>query len=175
MSRIGPFRLKPVLCALLLCASTVAVGQSSRRNERPATPYCKVAEHFARYNHKIVRVRGVYRRGGEIMSFYDPSCPKADHTAWVDYSPDFRQKSSPELVASMEKLLQVDGRAEVDLLVEFDGPKPVTVPYGTSPNLAAVMRGTNSRYGHANQFRFRVLFLRVLKVSPVEHSAPWPQ
>jgi hypothetical protein len=109
------------------------------------------------------------------MSFYDPSCPKANHTAWVDYSSDFRQKSSPELVAAMEKLLQADGRAEIDVLVEFDGPKPVTVPYGTSPGLAAVMRGTNSRYGHANQFRFRVLFLQVLKVSPVEHSTPWPQ
>jgi hypothetical protein len=75
----------------------------------------------------------------------------------------------------MEKLLKADGRAETDVLVEFDGPKPVTVPYGTSPDLAAVMRETNSRYGHANQFRFRVLFLQVLKVNPVEHSAPWPQ
>ena len=166
------FRLMPILYALLLCAPAVAVAQS---NEQLSVAYCKVAGHFARYDHKVFRIKGVYRSGGEIMSFYDPSCPAANLTAWVDYSPDFRQRSSPELVAAMEKLLKADGRAKIDVLVEFDGPKPVTVPDGTSPDLAAVIRETNSRYGHANQFRFRVLFLQVLKVKSVEHSAPWPQ
>ena len=153
-----------LVCVLLISAIRVIATQGETTEKKPPITYCKVANHFARYNHKAFRISGIYRSGGEIMSFYDASCPSADLTAWVDYAPEFRKRSSASLISTMEKLLSADGRVQVDVLAEFDGPKPVTVPAGTPSEIADAMRGTNSRFGHANQFRFRIRFLKILSV-----------
>lgn len=175
MSHMTPLRLRSAVYVALLCSSPAGLGQEKRDSKPPQAAYCKVAVHPSKYDHRVLRVKGIYRSGGEIMAFYDPTCPQKSSTAWVDYAEGLRQKSSPELIAAMEKLLSADGRAQVEVLAEFDGPKPVSIPSGTSPGLAAVMRGTNSRYGHANQFRYRLLFLQLLGVSPVVKTVPWPQ
>jgi hypothetical protein len=75
----------------------------------------------------------------------------------------------------MEKILDASGRARIVAVVEFDGPKPVEIPAGTPPELSEVMRGTNSRYGHQNQFGSRVVLLKIISVEPVPSDAPWPK
>ena len=157
------------ISALLLCISIGAAQQPK------PLEYCKVATDFARYDHKVLRIKGVYRSGGEIMSFYDPSCPWTEMSSWVDYGSEFKSKSLPEVISAMNKLIDADGRAQIDIVAEFDGPKPVKIPRGTPPEVADAMRGTNARWGHANQFRFRMRFHKVLAVSPVAKTTPWPQ
>jgi hypothetical protein len=164
-----------LVSVLLICASATLPAQEQTAKQKHPITYCEVANHFPRFEHRVFRIRGIYRSGGENMSFYDPSCPAAKLTAWVDYAPEFHQKSPAALISTMEKLLNEDGRAQMDVLVKFDGPKRVIVPAGTPSEVADAMRGTNSRFGHANQFRFRVLFLKALSVEPVTKTAPWPQ
>jgi|SRR5579875_1508181 len=171
-----PFSIVGALSFFVILLSAVGAGrQHVSAHEKAPMEYCKVAADFGRYDHKVLRIRGVYRTGGEIMSFYDPSCPAADLASWVDYSSDFKRQTSPADMSIMEKLIREDGRVQVDVLAEFDGPKPVSIPNGTPAEIADVMRGTNSRWGHANQFRFRLRFLKVLAVSPVPKTTPWPQ
>jgi hypothetical protein len=162
-------------CAILLCAARGAGQQKMLAHEKAPTEYCKVVGDFAKYDHKVLRIRGVFRSGGEIMSFYDPACPTADLTSWVDYGSEFKRRSSPATILTMEKLISEDGRAQIDVLAEFDGPKPVSIPAGTPAEVADAMRGTNSRWGHANQFRFRIRFVKALAVSPVPKTVAWPQ
>jgi hypothetical protein len=164
-----------LVSVLLICASATLPAQEQTAKQKHLITYCEVAKHFPRFEHKVFRIRGIYRSGGENMSFYDPSCPAANLSAWVDYAPEFQQKSLASVVSTMDNLTGADGRAQIDVLVKFDGPKDVNVPDGTASDVADAMRGTNSRYGHANQFRFRVLFLKVLSAEPVAKTAPWPQ
>ena len=168
------FQLALVFMLLISAAAALPAQEQTAKQKHPI-PYCTVASHFARYEHKVFRIRGIYRSGGENTSFYDLSCPAANLSAWVDYSPEFQQRSSASVVSTMDNLTSADGRAQIDVLVMFDGPKHVNVPAGTASEVADAMRGTNSRYGHANQFRFRVLFLKVLSAEPVAKTAPWPQ
>lgn len=138
-------------------------------------PYCQIIAHISKYNHRIIQTEAIYRSGGEVMSFYGLSCPSRDLGSWVDYSDDLRSATSAELMETMDMMLDTDGRVQIVALIEFDGPKPVKIPPGTSPRLAALMRGVNSRYGHLNQFRFRVVLQKVISVKPVQPNAPWPK
>jgi hypothetical protein len=165
-------RLK--LAAFVLTLSALGLPQSfASPKSDPPSSYCDLAREYTKYDHQIVHVRGIYRRGGEIASFYDAGCIQSD-PAWVDWSPKLKQHSSPNLVSAMNALLDAQGRATVDAEIEFDGPKPVKIPPGTSPGLAKVMLSLNSRYGHMNQFRFRVVLVRLVGVEPVPTATPWP-
>ncbi|MDE3163780.1 MAG: hypothetical protein KGL64_11020 [Acidobacteriota bacterium] len=148
---------------------------SQEENNPKFVPYCEVVSHVEKYDHRVLETEAIYRRGGEIMSFYSPSCPTKSNASWVDYSSEMRRKSSPQLVHKMDELLDSHGRATVVALVEFDGPKPVEIPPGTAPALADIIRQMNSRYGHDNLFAYRVKILKITKVEPVSESAPWPQ
>jgi hypothetical protein len=77
-------------------------------------------------DHNVVHVRGIYRRGGEISGFYDARCIGTD-SAWVDWSPELKQHSSPSIVSTVDEMLDTDGRATIDAVVEFDGPKPAEI------------------------------------------------
>jgi len=108
------------------------------------------------------------------MSFYNPSCARSHETSWVAYSGDLRRTTSPELMQKMDKLLDENGRVRIVAVAEFSGPKAVDIPPGTPPDVADIMRGTNARYGHRNQFEYRVRLLKVMVVEPVPGNAPWP-
>lgn len=163
-------------CSLLACLPILGMMQAAAPNhanpERVA--YCELAKGPHTYDHQLVVTDGIYRRGGEIMSFYSPSCAKREMSSWVDYSEDLRKTSSAELMQRMDAILNTDGRAHIIAVLEFDGPKPVSIHAGTSDGLANVIRGTNSRYGHMNQFRTRVLLTKIISAEPVPASTPWP-
>lgn len=137
-------------------------------------PYCSIVEQSAKYDHHVLETEGIYGTGMEFSGFYSSSCPEWRKVSWVDYSDDLRKHTSPALFKRMEKLLDADGRARVVAIFRFDGPKPVKIPPGTPPGIAAAMRDTDSRYGHMNQFNYRVVLLKVIRVSPVSPDAPWP-
>ncbi len=174
MTSRGRVCVEIVLSVVLFGAPTsdFAREQAAKRDAR--VPYCWIVTHAAKYSHHVLQIEGIYRAGGEIMSFYSLSCPNAEESSWVDYSKDLRKRTPAKVMKKMEKLLASDGRADIVALVEFDGPKAVTIPPGTPPKLAEVMRGTDSRYGHMNQFATRVLLLKVIKVNSVPATAPWP-
>jgi hypothetical protein len=75
----------------------------------------------------------------------------------------------------LNQLLDQSGRAEVVVTARFDGPMKVIVPKGTPPEVAQVMRGTNSRYGHMNQYSVRLVLLSIDKVDRVDSGLPWPR
>lgn len=164
------------LCLMLSCLPIMGLSQQPvpERHEPQHVPYCRAATHPAKYDHHVFKTDGIYRRGGEIMSFYSLSCAKNEQTSWVDYSHDFRKLTSAKLVQRMDSILDKDGRARVVAVLEFDGPKPVLIPSGTAESLTRLMRQTNSRYGHGNQFRSRVLLRKIISVEPVPASSPWP-
>lgn len=160
---------------LLLLAPIIGHTQQSKPTHAPLhVSYCQASINPGAYDHHVLETEGIYRRGGEIMSFYSLSCAKNELSSWVDYSDDFRKSTSLDLMRKMDSILDKDGRAHVIAVLEFDGPKPVSIPPGTSDGLASTMRQTNSRYGHGNQFRSRVLLLRLVSVEAVPASAPWP-
>lgn len=159
-------------CLLPVCAKGQE-GSSDASVERRIR-YCKLVEQPEKYNHHFFQINAIYRSGGEIMSLYDADCPSRALASWVDYSQDLNLVTSPEVFTEMNRLLKENGRAKITVQLEFYGPKPVTIPRGTSPGLADLMRGTNSRWGHQNQFATRVRFLKILTVEPVPSNVAWP-
>ena len=170
----GKFILQYLLLVCLM--SAFSVGQQSRPSAHVGgdTPYCKLAQQPERYNRRVLRVQAIYRSGGEIMSLYDAHCASRESASWVDYADELRQTTSPELLTKMNQLLKQNGRAKITVRLEFYGPKPVAIPAGTPPALADVMRGTDSRWGHQNQFATRARFLKILAVEPVPTEVAWP-
>lgn len=147
-------------------------ASTSRRVGRVA--YCSIVAQSAKYDHHVLETKGIYGTGMEFSGFYSLSCPEWKNVSWVDYSDSLRKRSSPQLFKRMEKLLDADGRARVVAVLKFYGPRPVKIPPGTPPAMAAAMRAFDSRYGHMNQFNYRVVLLKIVRISPVSHDAAWP-
>lgn len=171
-----------MIAASILCLGTMlGTPRIQRTHEReqqiPATKrtdYCSLVAQSAKYDHHVFETEGIYRRGGEIRGFYSLSCAERKDSAWVDYSEDLREHTPPPLYKRMEKLLDADGRAGIVAVLRFDGPKKVKIAPGTPPALAAAMRDFDSRYGHMNQFKYRVVLLKIIRVDSVPPDAPWP-
>ena len=161
---------------LLLGASKRGYAQTNGGDHTvPEVSYCRMVTQAAKFDHQVFKTEAVYRRGGEIMSLYSPSCPVHANSSWVDYSVALRDNTPPGLMKKMDTMLGANGRARIIAVLEFDGPKPVAIPPGTSPRLADAMRGTNSKWGHQNQFNSRVVLLRIISVHPVPSDTPWPK
>lgn len=166
-----------ILClGAMLGAPRIQCAQD-REQKTPASKrvaYCSILAQSAKYDHRILKTEGIYGTGMEFSGFYSLSCPEWRKVSWVDYSDGLRKHTSPALFKRMERLLDADGRARVVAVLKFDGPKPVKIPPGTPPAIAASMRATNSRYGHMNQFNYRVVLLRIINAESVPSDAPWP-
>ncbi|WP_263383438.1 hypothetical protein [Granulicella arctica] len=164
-----------LLVGLIILAGTTAVAPSLMASGRSPKDYCDVVQHVRANDQKVLLVRGIYRRGGEIESFYGQACLDRSKVSWADFSKALHDKTAPAVLSELDTLLARDGRAGVLALLEFDGPKKVVVPPGTQPGLASLMRGTNSRYGHMNAFTYRVRILRIDHVESLDSSVPWPR
>ncbi len=165
----------PLFIAMITLNVTAAVAPSLLASVPSPKDYCEVVQHSLANDHRILLVEGIYRRGGEIESFYGGSCPDGSLASWADSSKTLRDKTAPAVLNQLDTLLSKDGRARIVALLEFDGPKKVTIPAGTPPGIADLMRGTNSRYGHMNAFTYRVVLLRIHHVESVGSSIPWPR
>jgi len=161
---------------LLLGASKCGSAQTKGGDHTaPEVSYCRMVAQVAKFDHQVVKTEAVYRRGGEIMSLYNPSCPVHADSSWVDYSAALRDNTPPGLMEKMDTMLDANGRVRIIAVLEVDGPKPVAIPPRTPPRLADAMRGTNSKWGHQNQFNSRVILLRIISVEPVPSDTPWPK
>ena len=167
-------RFTTLSVALVLLAATAAGAPSLLASGRSQREYCDIVRHIRANDHRVLLVRGIYRRGGEIESFYGLSCRDASKVSWADSSKALRGNTAPAVLSQLDTLLSKDGRAGVVALLEFDGPKKVVIPPGTQPGLASLMRSTNSRYGHMNAFPYRVVLLRIDRVESLDSSVPWP-
>jgi len=137
---------------------------------------CQLTKEWEKYDHKTVRVEAIYHGGFETSEIYDPACPTSNQTAWVALMPyGSPSPTSPELKEKFDQLLKQNGRVRITVVGEFDGPKKVDVPPGLTPEGAAAMRSTNSRYGHQNRWEFQFVFSKVEKVEAVPASDPWPR
>jgi hypothetical protein len=117
----------------------------------------------------------IYATGPETSEIYDVGCPFLDKASWVDLSSDIKKASDPDLIERLNQNLEVNKRARVVVVGEFDGPKQVAVPPNTPASVAALMRAVNSRYGHQNMYNFRFLILKVEKVESVDKTEIWPR
>lgn len=164
---------------ILILASVFAAGtsQKSATGNQPLeiVSLCQLTERWEPYDHKTVRIEAIYHTGPEISELYDPGCAKSDRTAWVKLLPSGSPSPVPgELKAKLGELLKQNGRARITVVGEFDGPQEVNVPSGASPQAAAAMRDTDSRYGHMNGWKFQFVFSKIEKVEAVRASERWP-
>jgi hypothetical protein len=133
---------------------------------------CELTRAWKKYDHKVVRIKSIYRTGPETSEIYDLECPDSDHVAWVP--PDLAKMAPADMVDKMNRLLKSSGRAQIVATGEFDGPKKVDIPPGTSPGLAATLQAADSHYGHQNGWDFQFVISTIEKVEPAPADAPWP-
>ncbi len=167
---------KVFLSLVWFVASTIvgAPQASTTTQERIETvSLCELTKSWNRYDHKVVRIEAIYRAGAETSEVYDTGCPNSDHTAWVP--PDIEGATPTDLIDKLNRLLKSNGRARILVVGEFDGPKKVEIPPGTSPGLADTLRAANSHYGHQNGWDFQFVFSKIGKVDAVPASDPWPR
>jgi hypothetical protein len=137
---------------------------------------CELSQHWEKYDHKVVRIKAIYRVGNETSEVYDPDCPRSDHAAWVSLEPyGSPSPVPPELQRRLSELLTQNGRARIIVVGRFDGPKQVDIPPDTPPKVADLMRSVNSRYGHQNHWNFQFTFSKIEKIDAVPSSEPWPR
>ena len=136
------------------------------------TSLCELAANWQKYDHTIVRIRAIYRAGNETSEIYDENCPDSGNSAWVP--PNLDGALPVNIKSRFDDILHTSGRARVVVTGEFDGPKKVDIPSGTSPGLAKIMSTVDSRYGHMNHWKFQFVFSEVESVEPVAAGDPWP-
>jgi hypothetical protein len=146
--------------------------QTSAQENGEVVSLCELTKDWKKYDHKVVRIRAIYRTGPETSEVYDLDCPDSDHVAWVP--PDLAKMAPADMVDKMSRLLRPSGRAQIVARGEFDGPKKVDIPPGTSPGLAATLQAADSHYGHQNGWDFQFVIARIEKVEPAPADAPWP-
>jgi len=145
--------------------------KAQERNE--VVSLCELTSDWKKYDDKVVRIKAIYRAGAETSEVYDIDCPDSDHVAWVP--PNLAKMAPSDMVGKMSQLLQSSGRAQIVAVGEFNGPKKVAIPAGTSPGLAATLQAADSRYGHQNGWDFQFVISKIEKVEPVPSSDPWPR
>jgi hypothetical protein len=132
---------------------------------------CELTKNWKKYDHRIVRVEAIYTTGPESSQVYDTGCLTSD-TAWVP--PEVRNATPADMFGKLNQLLGSTGRVRIVAVGEFDGPKKVDIPPGTSPGLAVTLQAANSHYGHQNGWDFQFVISKIEKVDPVPASEPWP-
>jgi hypothetical protein len=173
MRILAAARAFPLLCALIAGPAIVAWQTSPSTLEKPETvALCELTTNWRKYDHRTVRIEAIYSTGPESSEVYDPGCSVRDHVAWVP--PDLSKVAPADMVDKMNQLLRSSGRAQIVAIGEFDGPKKVEIPPGTSPGLAAFLQAANSHYGHQNGWDFQFVISRIEKVEPTPTDAPWP-
>jgi hypothetical protein len=132
---------------------------------------CELIKSWKKYDHKIVRIEAIYTIGAESSQVYDIGC-LTSYTAWVP--PDIESATPADLRDKLKRLVKPGGRARIVAVGEFDGPKKVDIPAGTSPGLADTLRAANSHYGHMNGWNFQFVVSKIEKVEAVPARDPWP-
>lgn len=164
---------------LTCCVLAAALGVASCARHVPVpsfkeVPFCLLSQEFETYDHEVVRTKAIYTTGPEAIALSDVSCSGTDHDAWVEISPDVKKSSPRQAMHDLYRLVASHSRAQVVVVGEFAGPKEVTIPPGTAPGVADLMRRANSRYGHLNGWRFQFTILRVEQAQEVPPDAPVP-
>jgi hypothetical protein len=169
------------LRGLLLWVATTGWSASTGQESTVATQtsrtvsLCELTSAWKNYDHSTVQIEAIYASGAESSEVYDVNCPSRSDAAWVEFPDAIEKATPPEIRDKLNQLLRTDGRARVVVRGRFDGPKKVDIPPDTPPNVADVMRGVNSRYGHQNRWNFQFVFSKIEKVEPAPANAPWPR
>lgn len=111
----------------------------------PVISYCDLVRHSARYENKIIRVRGIYSFDMENSALDDPVCRSQNSWTWVVSEPYSHFKDA----LSVANLRRGD-RAEAVFLGKFSGPN-------------------EEGFGHLNGYRFQ---LSVMKVEEIRSQTP---
>jgi len=172
MGMSTPIRVCPALAFFIILTAIGARQGSANAHEKLQTvSLCELTKNWRKYDHKMVRIEAIYAIGPETSEMYDTDC--RNETAWV---PPVQYGSSgpppPDLEAKLKHLLKQGGRARVTVVGEFDGPKKVEIPLGTSPALAATLQAADSHYGHQNAWDFQFVISRIEKVDPAPPDTP---
>ena len=160
----------------MILGSTNSGGrpQSARPEQKgQMISLCELTANWQKYDRTIVHIRAIYRAGNETSEIYDADCPDSGNAAWVP--PNLDGALPLNIKKRLGEILRASGRARIVVTGEFDGPKKVDIPSGTSPELAKIMSTLDSRYGHMNHWKFQFVFSEVESVEPVAASDPWPR
>jgi hypothetical protein len=111
--------------------------------------------------------------GPETSGVYSPDCLDSDTSTWATFSSQYKNPRG-KTGKRLRKLLDRDGRARVELVGRFHGPRKVEVPDYVPPEFAKAMMYTNSRYGHLNLYRFLFEIESIERVERVKKNTPWP-
>lgn len=124
---------------------------------------CDLVANWKQHNRETVRVRAIFRVGGETQALYDPACGDA-HT-WVDLRDHLKGPYK-----KLDRIISRDRRAWVIFEGVFYGPEP----FGKDeidPRLPAKIREwiekSHRRYGHMSAFDTMIEVTRVVEASRV--------
>jgi hypothetical protein len=153
-------------------AQQPSVAQQTTRN---VLSLCELTSAWRHYDHSVVAIEAIYASGAESTELYDVNCPSRSDAAWVEFPKAIEKVTPPDIMDKLNRLLRSDGRARVFVIGRFDGPKKVSIPPNTPPDVADVMRGVNSRYGHQNRWNFQFVLSKIEEVERVPSNDPWPK
>jgi hypothetical protein len=112
----------------------------------PVLSYCDLVSNSARYENKVIRVRGVYSFNLENSALDDPACRSENVWTWIEYEPYSRfQESMKPFYDTYGATMKSGGNAEVTFLGKFSGPN-------------------DEGYGHLNGYRYQLSVMNVVEM-----------
>jgi hypothetical protein len=119
----------------------------------PVIPYCDLIRDPARYQNKIVRVRGVYSFNMENSTLDDPTCRSENAWTWIESEPYSRfDESMKPFYDTYGTRMKSGGNAQVIFLGKFSGP-------------------SDEGYGHLNGCRYELSVMRVEEMKALALNA----
>jgi len=119
----------------------------------PVIPYCDLVRDSARYENKIVRVRGVYSFNMENSTLDDPTCRSENAWTWIESEPYSRfDESMKAFYDTYGARMKSRGNAEVIFLGKFSGP-------------------SDEGYGHLNGCQYRLSLMKVEEMKALALNA----
>ena len=153
---------------LILCSGSSALGRADKGSPTKALSLCELVANWKQYSRQTVRVRAIFRVGGETQALYDPACGDA-HT-WVDLRDDLKGPYK-----KLDRIISKDRRAWVVFEGVFYGPEPFEnneINPRLPPKIREWLEKSHRRYGHQGAFDTMFDVTRVLEASKVAADVP---
>ena len=151
---------------LATAACSIAADDTSR-----VLSLCDVVRNWEAYDGKDIQIKGIFAVGPEVARLYDPGCCNQDAQLWVEFIESRNGRPTKER-AQLKRYINADSRAKVVFKGRFEGPKAVAVPDTVHPDLRERIRDLNSRHGHMNAYRFKIVVREIQKVERVDRTTP---
>ena len=148
-----------MLAVVTALAVTFQNGDTTKRTSRQlpdSVPSVDLCQINGKYDHKLVRVRGLYRNDFEESSLSSPNC-HVPHLTWVDFDDSYPSCTKERVRKKIDRIRKTNGQPSVDVVFvgrfEFGGDR-------------------SGGYGHLDQYLTRLVVTCVEDVRPLGSFRP---